>query len=81
MSLDGTPGSSRSIASLTNYCGPFQSFKSFNRCAPFKTFEGLKTRWECPRFRNSGNVDMSGDYRRPKHQIIPIALAIRDAII
>jgi hypothetical protein len=34
-----------------------------------------------PRFRNSGNVEMSGDYRRPKHQIIPITLAIRDAII
>jgi len=40
--LNTAPGFSRSdgsIASLTNYCGPFQPFKTFNRFAPFKTFK------------------------------------------
>ncbi len=29
-------GSSRSIATLTNYCSPFETF---NRSGPFKTFK------------------------------------------
>jgi len=34
-------------------------------CAPFKTFEGLKTRRETSTFRNSGNVEMNAGYRLP----------------
>jgi len=36
------PALSRAKGSTANYDrGSFQSFKTFNRCAPFKTFKGL----------------------------------------
>jgi len=34
--------SNRSTAALTNYCGPFQTFQTFNRYAPFNAFGGSK---------------------------------------